>query len=402
MIPRDKGEKTMTCVMPFPGHELLLPHAARAENNHVFDKNGNKYLDLEAGVWCVGLGHGRPEILEVIRSQYAKIAHTGFGYGARVVEEAASRILDLHGFDGGKLVFLCSGSEAVEYGVRVARMLLPRPLMLTMADSYFGAYGSAHDKPADQWFAFDWTVCAPCPPDRDCRQACPHFDAIPFDRAGGFLFEPGSSGGLVRFPPKKLVRAMARKVRENQGLLMVNEVTTGMGRTGEWFGYQQYGLSPDIVAMGKGLGNGYPVSATALGGRVADLLGGRPVLYAQSHMNDPLGAVVAMEVVRIIGHENLVEKGRKAGLRLKTGLEKIAGETGRIRDLRIRGLMAAVELRDNPEADRAIRVHRGLFKKGYIVARRSLLPVLRMDPCLTVEGADLDGFVRALGEELAD
>jgi acetylornithine aminotransferase len=119
------------------------------------------------------------------------------------------------------------------------------------------------------------------------------------------LFEPGSSSGLVRFPPEKLIRGIVGAVRENDGFILVNEVTTGVGRTGRWFGYQHYGISPDVVALGKGIGNGYPVSVTACAPRVISRLGGRPIPYSQSHQNDPLGAAVAREVVRTVREEGL-------------------------------------------------------------------------------------------------
>ena len=89
-------------------------------------------------------------------------------------------------------------------------------------------------------------------------------------------------------------------VKENDGLVLINEVTTGIGRTGLWFGYQHYDILPDIVAMGKGIGNGYPVSATAFAPSVIERLEGRPVKYAQSHQNDPLGCTIGLEVIKVI------------------------------------------------------------------------------------------------------
>lgn len=140
---------------------------------------------------------------------------------------------------------------------------------------------------------FDWRPCADCPGEKSCDAACERWASIPFDTLGGFLFEPGSSGGLVRFPPRKLIDGIVAAVRTRGGLVAVNEVTTGMGRTGTWFGHQHYALAPDIVAPGKGLGNGYPVSATAVAPHVVKLLGERELAYAQSHQNGPLGAAVA-------------------------------------------------------------------------------------------------------------
>jgi acetylornithine/N-succinyldiaminopimelate aminotransferase len=385
-------------LLGYPGHEMLIPDIVRASGCHLWDTAGKRYVDLESGVWCTALGHGHPALLRTIAEQGARIAHAGFGYSSPVVARAAGEILDLLGFSGGRCVFLCSGSEAVEYGVRVARMLIDRPLLLTMADAYFGAYGAASIRPPDQWYAFDWSACAPCPHDAPCGSHCPRWAAIPLDKLGGFVFEPGSSSGLVHFPPAKLVTAIAEQVRRNGGLIVVNEVTTGIGRTGRWFGFQHYGLVPDIVAMGKGLGNGYPVSAAAIGPTAAARLGDRPVPYAQSHQNDPLGAAVAREVIRIIRRKDLIARSRPKADFLLAGLEEIGRRSGKIRALRARGLMIAVELEDEPVA---IRVHRELARRGYVAAHRPGLNLLRLDPSLTIEMTDIEGFLTALAEILA-
>ena len=92
----------------------------------------------------------------------------------------------------------------------------------------------------------------------------------------------------------------ALTVKKDNGLVLVNEVTTGVGRTGNWFGFQHYGISPDIVALGKSIDNGYPVSVTVFAQEVMHRLAGAPLKYAQSHQNDPLGAAVAREVVQIV------------------------------------------------------------------------------------------------------
>jgi acetylornithine aminotransferase len=294
-------------------------------------------------------------------------------------------------------VFLCSGSEAVEYGVRVAQSLSDRPLMLTMSDSYFGAYGSASRRDQSEWLSYDWGDCRDCAHSGDCHEeGCDQWTAIPFARIGGFLFEPGSSSGLVRFPPERLVRSIARRVRDEGGLVLVNEVTTGVGRTGAWFGHHHYDLTPDVVALGKGIGNGYPVSVAAFSADAAGRLGDRPVKYAQSHQNDPLGAALAREVVRVIRDEGLIERGREIAAILSSGLDALRTRTGRIADVRARGLMVAVELNDDEDASLTTRVHRELVRRGFILARRPGLNVLRLDPALTIERADIEGFLEAL------
>jgi acetylornithine aminotransferase len=319
-----------------------------------------------------------------------------------IVEKAALEILSLLGFKNGRCVFLCSGSEAVEYGVRIAQSVINRPMLMTMMDSYFGAYGSASRKQEDEWFCFDWAACTVCPYANECDDRCEHWAAIPYDNIGGFLFEPGSSSGLVRFPPEKLIRNIVAVVKDNDGLVLLNEVTTGIGRTGLWFGYQHYDISPDIVAMGKGIGNGYPVSATAFAPSVIERLEGRPVKYAQSHQNDPLGAAVVREVVKVIKEEGLVERGEGIAAVLLSGLEGIKHRTGKIKEIRSRGLMVALELKDDPEASFTIRTHRELVRRGYVLVRRPGVNVLRLDPSLTIDQMDIEGFLETFEAVLTE
>ncbi|BBO77526.1 aspartate aminotransferase family protein [Desulfosarcina widdelii] len=386
----------MDCLFRYPGYELPLRDIVRAENCCLYDADGNRYVDLESGVWCTAIGHGHPRVLKLMNEQAGRIAHTGFSYTSRIVDDAAHTILALHSFENGKCVFLSSGSEAVEYGVRLAQAINRRPTMLTMADSYFGAYGAASVRPAETWFCFDWMACENCASGGDCSDSCERWAAIPFDRIGGFLFEPGSSSGLVRFPPEKLIRSIAAAITALDGLIMVNEVTTGVGRTGKWFGYQHYGIQPDIVAMGKGIGNGYPVSVTAVSRQASERVASSDFKYAQSHQNDPLGAAIALEVVRTIGEEDLVERGKEMGAILFDGLQTIQARTNSIRSIRGRGLMQAVDLEDNDNFDVTREVQQELVRKGYILARRPGVNTLRIDPSLTIEKSDIENFLAVL------
>jgi acetylornithine/N-succinyldiaminopimelate aminotransferase len=383
----------MSHLLWYPGHELILRNIVSAENCYLYDSEGKRYVDLESGVWCTSIGHGNPHVLRVITEQSARIAHTGFGYSCGIVQDAAREILSLLAMERGACVFLCSGSEAVEYGVRAAQALINQPLLMTMKDSYCGAYGSASRKAEGEWFCFDWAACDRCLHPGECDETCELWATIPYESIGGFLLEPGSSSGFVRFPPEKLIRNIVEAVTGNNGLVLVNEVTTGIGRTGLWFGYQHYGISPDIVALGKGVGNGYPVSVTTFAPAVAARLSGRPVKYAQSHQNDPLGAAVAKKVVEVIREQGLIERGRSIGTALLSGLEGIKDRTDRIRDIRARGLMVAVELQDDPEGSFTVRTHRALARRGYIVGRRPGVKVLRLDPSLTIDREDIEGFL---------
>lgn len=390
----------MDHVIRYPGHDLVAGPIVRAANCDLYDTVGNRWVDLEAGVWSLSLGHRHPRVLRALAEQAADLMHAGFAYTHPVVDEAIGLLLERLGLAGGRGVMLCSGSEAVEFAVRAARELTKRPLLLTMADSYLSAFGSANRKLPGEWLGFEWVPCAACERAEACAADCERLAAVPFEQVGAFVFEPGSAGGLVRFPPRGLVREMAAAVKRAGGLVVVNEVTTGLGRTGTWFGYEHYGLAPDIVAVGKGLGSGYPVSAVAFAPAVGAQLAAQPLRYAQSHQNDPLGAAVAREVLRTIADEGLVERARELGAVLADGLAHVRQSTGLVREVRARGLMVAIELDGTPAF--AADVHRELAHRGWLTGLRPGQPALRLDPSLTIERRDIDGFLAALAAVLAE
>ena len=206
-----------------------------------------------------------------------------------------------------------------------------------------------------------------------------------------FVFEPGSSSGYVRFPPAGLIRNLVEIVRENGGKILVNEVTTGTGRTGKWFGYQHYQITPDLIAIGKGIGNGYPVSIAVISESVIQELEKKPFKYAQSHQNDPLGASVVKEVIDTIEDNGLISQAERKGKRFKEQLEQLVdGRT--LMSVRGRGLMIAVDVKDQKTTE---RIHNELIESGYIIGNRGSF--LRIDPPLTIAKEELDQFIEDLG-----
>jgi acetylornithine/N-succinyldiaminopimelate aminotransferase len=370
-------------------HRLKTPEIVQADGPYVVDRNGKRYLDLEAGVWCVSIGHGDERILETIARQSAELMHAGFCYSHQVVPAAAKSVLDITGLTGGSCVFLCSGSEAIEITRQIARHLSGKPISMTLHDSYLGAYRSVSDR-STGWFTFDWTRCTACERRDECDPDCSLVRDIP-DRISDFVFEPGSSSGYVRFPPEPLLHNIVAAVRANGGMLIANEVTTGVGRTGRWWGFQHYGISPDMVAIGKGIGNGYPVSVAAISSRVMEQLKHKPFKYSQSHQNDPLGAAVVNEVIRAIEADNLIANAAEAGAELLAQLEQLV-DGAVLRAVRGRGLMIAVDLADAEITD---EIHDRLIESGYIVGNRGTS--FRIDPPLAVTREQLGGFAAELG-----
>jgi acetylornithine aminotransferase len=375
-------------------HKIAKTDFVRGEGSRLCDSQGREYLDFESGCWSAALGYSHPRIKQAMQAQIEQIVHLGTYYPNSLAEKAALDVLEITWIGNGKCTFLSSGSEAVEFAVQAARKLTDRPLFLTFSNSYLAAYGSAGRKSADEWYLLDWTTC----PEADLLN---RLDEIPFDKIGAFVFEPGGSGSaFVRFPPKQLVAKLARRVKENGGLLIANEITTGMGRTGKWFGFQHYDFQPDIVAIGKGLGNGYPVSAIAIRQEFAKKLESIGFYYVQSHQNDPLGCAIAREVIAVFREEGWVEKGNQVGQYFLNGLKCLEEKYEIVKEARGRGMLLGLAL--NPhESFLAEIAHQALLEKGFLVGYSPKGNLLRFDPALVTSKEEVDALLEGLDQILS-
>jgi acetylornithine/N-succinyldiaminopimelate aminotransferase len=388
-------------VLRCSGYDLVIADMVRGRDCYLYDARGNRYVDFEAGVWCTALGHNHPRVSQAIHAQLERVMHLAYRYTNGIVEEAALAVLETVELADGQCIFLSSGSEAVEFGVQIARRITGQPLLLTLTDAYLAAYGSAGRKSPEEWYSFDWRECSACLHPQECDAQCPHMRDIPFDRIGGLVFEPGNTGGLVRFPPQGLLQSLVAQVRRRQGLVVVDEVTTGLGRTGAWYGYQHYGLDPDIVVLGKGLGNGYPVSAVAMAGDVAARLRDTGFRYAQSHQNDPLGCAVAREVIAVLREEGLIERSRQVGIRFVHALERLGQRHEAVTEVRGRGLMVAMEFRGDGEHLPVSQVYSSLVGRGFLAGCKPEANLLRFYPPLTIGDQEISELLQHLDDLLA-
>lgn len=349
----------------------------------MFDEQGKRYLDLEAGVWCLSLGHNHKHVNAAIHEQLSKISHTGFCYASSISDQVAGALLAQFALAGGRCIFLSSGSEAIELARSIAKHLTGHYNTMTLHDSYLGAYRSLRDRETG-WHIVNWSGL-------DDNEECDPVSTLPAE-INAFIFEPGSASGAVRFPPKRLIHKLASRVRSCGGLIIANEVTTGFGRTGRWLGCDHYDLSPDIIVLGKGMGNGYPVSAVLMSRPIANALAERPLQYSQSHQNDPLGAAVVSAVLHELRQQDLVQHGRETGYRFFEWLKEMVD--GRIvQDVRGRGAMFAIDLIDSGTA---ASLHQALLDAGYIVGLRGR--TLRIDPPLIATLSEIRGFAERLAQ----
>ena len=218
---------------------------------------------------------------------------------------------------------------------------------------------------------------------------------MPFGDIGAFVLEPGSSSGAVRFPLKELIDTIVHLMAHHEGLLVVDEVTTGLGRTGEWYGFQHYSLKPDIIALGKSLGNGYPISAVAMRCDIAEGVEQSGFHYVQSHQNDPLGCAIVLAVIRVIQQEALVERGARIGQYLLSQLKEIGERHKAVTEVRGRGPMLAMEFDDEARAT-TTGVYHAMLHQRYLVGYSPAQHVVRLDPALTIEDSIVADFLEHL------
>jgi acetylornithine aminotransferase len=219
---------------------------------------------------------------------------------------------------------------------------------------------------------------------------------IPFEQIGGFVFEPGNAHGLVKLPPRQLVQTLVNLVKQRSGLVVVNEITTGIGRTGAWFGFQHYEIQPDVVAVGKGLGNGYPVSAIAMSHDVADRLENSAFRYVQSHQNDPLGCAVASQVLTVIRDDGLIERSERIGTHFLHELRHLGEQRDVVKEVRGRGLMIAMEFEGHDKGFSAASAYRKLLEGGFIVGYNPAANLLRFYPPLIIGEEDVTQLLESL------
>jgi acetylornithine/N-succinyldiaminopimelate aminotransferase len=357
----------------------------KSNDCYVYDSEGKKFIDFEAGVWCANVGHNNERLISVMERQIKDCIHHGYNFRNRFSEQLANKLHEKIGFDGGQSVFLSSGSEAVNLAATISRHLTGKAKLLKIDNSFLSAYGYGqiskenNHKVDIQYNSID------------------AISTINFDEVAGFILETGGASiDVVKFPDKEFVQNLIAEARKHETLIIVDEVTTGFGRTGKWFGFMHYNIKPDIIVTAKGLGNGYPISGVSINQNIAKKLNNKPLSYLQSHINDPLGCAIALEVINIIDDENLIEKSKMAGEYFKNRLESLKEKhPDKIYDVRGRGLILALEFSKQINGS---LINKELFERGLVVGFKS--NVIRLMPPLTIKSSDIDELIEAIDEIL--
>ncbi len=386
------GAVAESAVMPtYTRYPVTL---VRGRGTTVWDAEGNAYLDFAGGIAAIPIGHSHPSWVNAVAEQAATLTHVSNLFSTEPQEELARRLVSLAGF--GRVFFANSGAEANEAALKIARKHglaagrgSQRLEVVALQGSFHGrtfATLAATGQPAKH------AQFAPLPegfvhvPAGD-RAA---LEAAVGDRTAAVLLEPVlGEGGVIPLEPSYL--ALARRLCTERGaLLVLDEVQTGVGRTGEWFAFRHAGVEPDVVTLAKGLGGGLPIGACIAGEELAF----GPGEHASTFGGGPVPCRAALAVLDVIEREGLLENCRARGEELAAGLRALdaPGVTG----VRGAGLLLGVAF----DGDVAGPVVRALMARGCL-ATEAGPKVVRISPPLSVSAEEVDRFVTAFGDAAA-
>jgi acetylornithine aminotransferase len=371
---------------------------SRGQGTKLFSPEGRVYTDLLAGIAVCNLGHSHPELVDVICAQAGKLIHVSNLFYQEEQVTLARRLLQTAGLDR---VFFCnSGAEANEGAIKLARRYMregrgqERYEIITVAGSFHGRTlatltATGQDKiktgfgPLPEGFV---TV-----PFADLGA----MEAAMNDRTAAVLIEMIQGEGGVKPLPDDYARDLAALCAERGVLLMIDEIQTGVGRTGRFWAHQHLGLKPDVVTVAKGLAGGLPMGAVMCTEEVSK--GFPPGSHGTTFGGNALISAVACKVIDIIERDGLCARAADLGEHLRVRLEALRAKMPeRIAEVRVHGLMVGIEL-TAPGAD----VWKALLDKGFVL-NLTQDTVLRLLPPLTITEEELDAFVAALKDVLGE
>jgi len=398
---------------------------ARGEGAFVEDVDGNVFLDCTAGIAVTSTGHSHPDVVAAIVEQAGKFLHmsgTDFYYElqARLGEEL-SAIAPMPG--PHRTFFGNSGTEAIEAAIKLARYHTKRQNLIAFFGAFHGrSMGSLSltaSKPAQRKgfmplvpgvFHVPYANCYRCPvnatPDT-CAAECLRFleeqtlvHVVPPDEVAAIVVEPIQGEGGYVVPPNVFHERLRELTTKHGMLLVVDEVQSGMGRTGKWFAIEHTGVQPDMVATAKGIASGLPLGVVIA--RSA-LMSWPPGAHASTFGGNPVACAAAMATIKLI-REQLMKNVADVGVHLSAAVKELMKKHALIGDVRGRGLMIGVELvRNRQTKERATterdRVVRECFTRGLLVLGAGQ-NAIRLSPPLVLTKDQADTAVRILDEAL--
>lgn len=308
------------------------------------DQNGQQYLDALSGIGVCVLGHAHPEIEKAIADQAGKLLHTSNLYHIPLQEALAERLTSLAGME--KVFFANSGAEANEAAIKIARLFghqqgIDHPVVITATGSFHGrtmaTLSATGNSKVQQGFE----------PLVEKFVHVPYNDtevlsSITDPNVVAVMLEPIQGEGGVVIPNEGYLKTVRDICDQNNWLLILDEIQTGMCRTGEWFAFQHEKITPDVMTLAKALGNGVPIGACLAKGTAADLI--KPGSHGSTFGGNPLASRAALAVIDVLSKQKLHIKAAKLGAEMLARFKSELSEIEGVVSVRGKGLMLAIEL----------------------------------------------------------
>jgi 4-aminobutyrate aminotransferase / (S)-3-amino-2-methylpropionate transaminase / 5-aminovalerate transaminase len=409
-----------------PGSQAIAAHAGIAvdhgEGCELVDLDGNRFLDLAAGICVASLGYGHPGYVAALSQQLAKSHCGSFTTEARVqAMEAVHEVAPAH---LTRLQLYSGGAEAVESAMRLARCHTGKFEVLSFWGGFHGKTAGALAQMGSSFkhglgplapgaILTPYADCDFCPFKATwpaCSLLCVEFAREKLEREttgrlAAILVEPmqGTAGNIV--PPRDFLPAVEAIAREHGALLICDEMITGFGRTGRMFGHQHSGAQPDILTLGKALGGGFPVSGLLAREEIVKAEPwSKPSFSSSSYGGNPLAGAAIAASLSIIKSERLMENAAKTGAHLKAGLSRLSQKHPAVAHVRGEGLLVGFDLVDEKGALWTHARCRELFGAalGRGLLTMAYAPRVRVNPPLLFSEAQADEAVQILDAALTD
>jgi 4-aminobutyrate aminotransferase len=391
----------------------------KGEGEHVWDDQGNRYLDCFGGVLTVSVGHANPEINKAWIDQVNSIAHTSTLYANQPQSDLAEKLAEITPGDLKKSFFTSSGTEADDTAIMAAKLATGKGEIVVLRHSYSGRSATALSSVGhSSWRPLASQVagivharapyCYRCPwkmTPENCGAACAEDvkDVIETTTTGeiaAFMAEPIMGVGGFIVPPKGYFERVYEITKKHGGLFISDEVQTGWGRTGDkWFGIEHSGVVPDIMTSAKGMGNGVPIGWTITTPDVADKF---PGLTFATFGGNPVSMAVGLAVINFIEKNDLRTNARVVGDYFRQKLEELKDKYLIIGDVRGMGLMQGIELvkdreTKEPAADAVLKVFEETKRRGVLIGKGGLYGnVIRTGMMLNTTKDTVDELIEAL------
>ncbi len=379
-----------------------LPLAfSRGEGIWLEDIEGKKYLDALSGIAVCGLGHSHPDISRAICEQASTLVHTSNLYEIPLQTQLADRLAKLTGMD--KVFFANSGAEANEAAIKIARLYghkkgIDTPSILVCEGSFHGRTMATLSATGNR------KVRAGFEPLLRGFSRIPYNDLDAVRDAASndhnmvaMLVEPVQGESGIRVPDAGYLSALREICDKNGWLLMLDEIQTGMGRSGKWFCHQHAGIVPDVMTLAKALGNGMPIGACLVNSETANVF--EPGNHGSTFGGNPLACATSLAVLKVLERDNLVGQAASSGELLQQLFKDAFSGNSRIKDIRGVGLLFAIEL-DRPCGELVMKA----AEKGLLI-NVTAETVIRLLPPLICSESDIreiaDRLIPVIEEFLA-